>query len=91
MSTPRPSESGDRAVAKFFGLMLMAVGGLIVLLCGLCSLTFLAGAIVNMVHSPGSIAMMLPMIAIFGGVPGAIGLGVFFLGRNLWQGPRKTS
>jgi hypothetical protein len=80
----------DRAVAKFFGLMLMAVGGLIAALCGLCSLTFLAGAVISMVRSPGSMVMVLPMIAVFGGVPGAIGLGLFFWGRNLWQGRRKA-
>jgi hypothetical protein len=71
--------------------MLMAVGGLIVVLCGLCSLGFLVITIGGAGGSPGQ-ASQLPgfivMVAVIGGVPIAIGVLVFIVGRSLWRRPR---
>jgi hypothetical protein len=76
--------SGDRTVAKLFGAMLMAVGVLIAGLAGLCSASF----IVMMIAQPGGGAMSgVPMVLVFGGVPIAIGVGIFVGGRELWRGP----
>jgi hypothetical protein len=76
--------SEGRTVAKLFGAMLMAVGVLIAGLGGLCSVGFL----VMMVTEPGGSALNgIPVVLIFGGVPIAIGVGVFIGGRALWRGP----
>ena len=80
----------DRPVAKLFGALLMAVGVLIAGLAGLCS----AGFLVMVLSQPGSASGALtgiPMILIFGGVPIAIGIGVFIGGRELWRGPSRPS
>ena len=76
-------------VVKLFGAMLMAVGGLIAILSGLCSLGFLGVLITNAFHSPagaGSALAMSPLVLLFGGVPFAVGAAVFIVGRKLFKG-----
>jgi hypothetical protein len=86
---PKPA-AGDRVVAKLFGVLLMVVGGLIVVLSGLCSL----GVLVMMGTSPGSnggaLISGIAMVAVFGVVPLAVGAGVFLVGLFLWRGPRQA-
>ena len=79
---------GDRIVARLFGALLMAVGALIVVLAGLCSAAFLV-----MMLGPrnGGAASGVGLILIFGGVPIAIGGGVFMGGRALWRGPQTKA
>ena len=79
------NEDSGRPVAKLFGALLMAVGGLIVGLCGLCSLAFMGAMGV------GNAAGMLFLVAIFAGIPIMVGIFIFIGGRNLWRGPRPQS
>jgi hypothetical protein len=91
MSVEPSPASDDRAVPRLFGAMLMVVGGLIIALCGLCSLGVVGMVLVDVFRSPaasGDVVTMVPMVAIFGGVPIAVGFGVFFLGRGLYRGPK---
>ena len=93
MSQNTPPTEADRAVARLFGALLMAVGGLIVVLCGLCSLGFLVitigagGASAQASQLPGFIMM----VAVIGGVPIGVGVVVFIVGRSLWRRPRPRA
>ena len=75
------SDQGQRdPVARLFGALLMAVGVLIMTLCGFCSLAFLfsiAGS------GQGAQGGMLLLVLIFGGVPIGVGFLIFWLGRWL--------
>ncbi|HTI68295.1 MAG TPA: hypothetical protein VL460_12180 [Caulobacteraceae bacterium] len=74
----------SRAVGRFFGVLLMAVGGLIALLSGACTL-FVGGAgLLN-----GSANSMIPGALIFGVPVIALGVGVFLGGRSLYRGPQR--
>lgn len=97
-ASPQPP-SEPTAAARFFGLMLMAVGGLMALLSGLCSLAMIAstfasvfrlGAQPHMGNLWLGLVMMVPVIVIFGGVPTAAGVVTFIVGRNLWR-PRPKA
>lgn len=69
-------------VARLFGALLMAVGALMMALCGLCSLIF----VISMAGGGGGEAGgMLLLALVIGGVPIAIGFGLFWLGRWLWR------
>lgn len=88
------SEPG--VVRRFFGNLLMAVGGLIVLTCGLCSAGILLTTLLDvgsgslnvgeLIHS---ILSVLGLITIGGGVPAAIGGSLFLWGRRLRNGPKR--
>ena len=67
-----------------FGGILLAIGGLISLLTGLCSAYFL----VMFLSSDGGGAM-LPLVLLIGGIPFAIGLGLLFWGRWLLRLARE--
>jgi hypothetical protein len=67
-----------------FGGILLAVGGLIALLTGLCSAYFM----VLFISDSGGSAM-LPLVLLIGGIPFAIGLGLFFWGRSLVRSARE--
>lgn len=75
-------------VAVFFGWLLMAVGGLIALTAGACSLLFVASMFGNRPGFDGLIEM-IPLILIFGGVPFAVGTGLVIVGRRISK-PRVT-
>ena len=75
-----------RAVAKLFGALLMAVGGLMAGLCGLCSAWFVFMSVPN---GGGGIALAM-LSLVFGGPPVVIGIGVFLWGRVLWRGPKSS-
>lgn len=81
------TENADsRSVAKLFGGLLMAVGALMVGLCGLCSAAFLVSTVGATSGAIGSM-VMLPLV--FGGVPIAAGVALFMLGRSLRRGPQS--
>jgi hypothetical protein len=90
MNEPSASPAGQ--VVKLFGALLMAVGGLITVLCGLCSLVFLATAVQGIVQHPGApldvqgVGGFLLLVLIFGGIPILIGVGVFIAGRRFYRG-----
>lgn len=73
MSEPSP-------VRRFFGGALMAVGFLIMALCGLCSA---CGMVIGLTDETFKGADMIAAVLIFGGVPFLIGLGIFFGGKAL--------
>jgi len=88
MSTnePRIKPAGN-PVAKMFGAMLMAIGGLIATLCGLCSLGFIGWGIVSSVGQPnGEQALIyLVPILIIDAIPIGIGVLLFLGGRSLYR------
>lgn len=74
---------------RFVGGLLMAIGGVIALLSGLCSAVFVIGMLVELFSGRGSLGELLSiglMVLIVGGVPFAIGFGLFVVGRNARRG-----
>ena len=88
MTDPSPPASDDKAEAdrmagkRFLGMLLMAGGGLVALLCGLCTLGF--GAISVSQGGRGLISGLLVLLVV-GGVPTAAGVLVFVLGRSIYR------
>lgn len=73
---------------RFFGALLMAVGGLIAGLCGLCTGGFIVVFLVLAFRGNSDFdspmgAILFPLMQ--GGVPILIGLGLFFIGRRLYR------
>jgi hypothetical protein len=73
-------------VQRFFGGALMAVGFLIMALCGLCSACGFVVALTDNSFKGGDAIAMVLMI---GGVPFALGLGIFFAGKALRGRPTE--
>ena len=81
---------------RFFGGLLMAAGGLIAVSAGLCSVVV---SIIGLTESGPTVELLtagLPLVLVVGGVPIAIGLALFFVGRGLFRerpggGPSGTS
>lgn len=88
------SEPPNRPIARFFGGLLMAVGGLIAVTAGLCSLSFVVIDIwQRFAYQRSGFAATpteLTIVMIFGGIPFAVGAGLFLGGRALWRGPRPN-
>jgi hypothetical protein len=75
-----------------FGLLLMAVGGLIAFLCGLC--TVVSMVVVTYVTEPFDyMHQRAPWLGplILGGIPTAVGAALFWVGRRIYRppGPRR--
>jgi hypothetical protein len=82
--------SGRDPVVTFFGVALMAVGGLIALLCGLCAVWVVVGGLVDILGTPRQIPRVLllsglPAAAILGGLPTVVGILIFRWGRGLYR------
>ena len=86
--TAEPPSSSPTPVARFFGGALIAVGIMMMLLCGGCGVAFLAWFLVETLRSsnPEDISFIL-MPIFLGGVPAGIGLGLFIAGRALRRRP----
>jgi hypothetical protein len=86
MTDPKPPPT-DRPASWFFGAALMALGALMVVLCGLCSVVgFFAGAGMVSETGRGGVAAFVQsgaLVLVFGGIPILIGVGLFLVGRNL--------
>ena len=83
---PLVQPPGD-PVRRFFGGLLMAVGGLIAALCGLCSLLFVGTMMFDgALFREGDIFGLALAVVVFGGVPGGIGWVLFLIGRKLRRG-----
>jgi Kef-type K+ transport system membrane component KefB len=67
-------------VARLFGALLMGVGVLMMTLCGMCSLVFVISTAGG---GGGEMGGMLLLVLVIGGVPIAVGFGIFWLGRWL--------
>ena len=72
------SEAGP--LQRFIGAGLMAVGVLMMVLCGLCSA---CGFVVGLTDPTFRGGETLGLVLVIGGVPFAIGLGIFFAGKAL--------
>ncbi|MGE3693123.1 MAG: hypothetical protein AB7F98_17240 [Novosphingobium sp.] len=71
-----------------FGGIFMGCGILIGGLSGLCTLFAIATAMMDMGSSSSSeMISIVPAALIFGGIPLAIGIGLFFGGRALMNSP----
>jgi hypothetical protein len=85
---PPPPRFQPSAAQRLFGAVLMAIGGMIALLCGLCSFGVLGAAFMS--PSPGEgLLFSLVLVGIFGGIPFAVGLGVFLIGRGVYRDHSK--
>jgi hypothetical protein len=87
--SPEPASSEQPSpVSRLFGILFLAAGVLIMGLSGLCSAGFLAAMLAQ--PSPGFSGLgMIPVVAIFGGIPFLLGLGSFLVGRLLFFGQRR--
>ena len=75
------------ATQRFFGALLMGVGGLIALLCGGCGALFVVGGLVTLfTRNPQDAPMIAGMGLVIGGIPAAFGVGMFLAGRGLRKG-----
>jgi hypothetical protein len=82
MNPPQPGAGNPGGM--FFGMLLMAIGGLITLLCGLCSAGFL-WLMMSESRNGGDIAGSLVTVGIIGGVPIIVGVTLFLVGRGLYR------
>ena len=76
---------------QFFGAMLLGVGILIAGVSGLCTAVMLGAGLFDPSswNSSEFLTLILPMAAIFGGIPFAIALILFFAGRYLLRSARQ--
>ncbi|MGH6909147.1 MAG: hypothetical protein ACREE0_16980 [Phenylobacterium sp.] len=78
------TDADSDPVRSFFGAALIAVGFLMMLLCGGCGalffIAFLIGGIASSNHEDISMVIM-PIV--LGGVPALVGFGLFVAGRAL--------
>ena len=75
-------------VRSLFGTLLMLIGGLIAFLSGGCTLLVAGASLISVIQSPSGILSLLsdaPLLLIFGGIPFAAGLGLFFIGKGLFD------
>lgn len=70
------------SVRRFFGAALIAVGGLMMVLCGGCGALIFALYFVDAFAHPNDAPMMLIPVVV-GGVPALVGFGLFVCGRAL--------
>ncbi|HEY0649443.1 hypothetical protein [Phenylobacterium sp.] len=80
-------------VQKFLGGALMAVGGLIAALCGLCTLGLIGFGVADTFgggSSGGDLLGAAAIATIIGGVPTVLGVLLFAWGRRLYAPRRAT-
>ena len=79
-------------IQKFFGAALMAVGGLIAGLCGLCTLGVIGFGVVDAFGGGSSADDLfggILVVSFIGGIPIALGVLLFVWGRSLFA-PRRA-
>jgi hypothetical protein len=86
------SEAESDPVRGFFGVALIAVGALMMFLCGGCGALFFIGFLISGLRSSNheDVSMVILPI-ILGGAPALVGFGLFALGRVLrrpWSAPK---
>lgn len=93
------------ATDRFFGGLLMAVGGLIAGLCGTCTVLFLGGGLLSFVSQLASSATarghlgadllggvsLASVVAMTGGAPTAVGVLLFREGRKRYDKGRAQT
>jgi len=84
-----PSISRSHPAQRLFGALLMAVGGLIAGLCGLCTgtigLVALFESLLSALNGTGNLILAAMIVFITGVLPTAIGVVLFLTGRKLWN------
>jgi len=78
------SEAQSGSLQRFFGAALIAIGVLMMLLCGGCGALFFIGFLISGVTSSNheDISMVIIPLVV-GGIPAVVGLGLFVVGRSL--------
>ena len=84
MTSSEPPKRTGRVLARFFGGLLMAIGGLLAVSSGLCTLAFIGA---SAWPNSGMGMAMAPIALLFGAVPMATGAGIFFAGPSTEAGP----
>ena len=79
----------DRRQDRFFGALLMAIGGLIAGLCGSCTATFLISALGNLSAYPGDSLGLMALVLVVGVMPTILGLLVFRAGLRRYRGRHR--
>jgi hypothetical protein len=82
-------EAARRAGMRFLGMVLMAAGGLIAFLCGLC--TVVSMVVVTYLSSSSDVMRQAaPWLGplVLGGVPTAVGVAMFWAGSRLYRQTR---
>lgn len=80
MTEPAPPSPTQR----FFGGLLMAIGGIMAALCGGCGALFVVGGLLSLFsRNPQDATMIAGMGLFVGGIPAAMGMGLFIAGRAL--------
>ena len=77
-----PASGGE--VQRFIGLVLAVIGGLWLAFSGLCA----AGMIYSMIADGAvhqEVLFYAVMILVVSGISGAMGYGIFVVGRGLWR------
>ena len=77
----------SQPVTRFVGAALMAVGLLMMLLCGGCGAVFLVMFVGEGIAHPNDLAMGIMTPLFLGGLPALLGFGLFQGGRAV-RGPR---
>lgn len=78
MTEPHPRDP----VRTFFGVALVAVGAMMMVLCGLCTAVFFIGGLI-----PHGDASFSGLSLVIGGIPTAIGVALFLVGRGMLRHP----
>jgi hypothetical protein len=79
------AERRRRAEKRFQGSLLMAGGGILALLCGLCTIVVGSEARnLGNVRGGGLMAVLPPML-FFGGIPMAVGVAIFLRGLSIYH------
>ena len=80
------AEPASDSVAAFFAMVLIAVGGLLLALSGLCTGMGVVGGLVAFAN--GGVLISL-LAAAIGAIPILIGYGLLRWGLSLWRGPQR--
>jgi len=76
--------SSPSPLQKFVGALFMAVGLAMAAMCGLCGSAFVLGGLWSAITSHNHDGLGLSGLGLLmGGIPAALGVGLFLLGRNL--------
>ena len=99
MSDPRDEKTGRTVMAdesqwaqkRFVGGCLVAAGGLIATVCGLCTAVFVIGPIwYAMTSSGGAYAWPLSVMGlVIGGIPTALGVALIVVGLGMFRRTRR--
>lgn len=77
------------SATRFWGAMMMAVGGMMALMCGSCTLVFLVQFLVGLSGAgrvaPGAALFAVGLPLVVGGLPTAGAAALFMLGRTQWR------